>query len=82
MNTTDVPQLRGDVMPESKAQPKVKDPESEVQDPAPTGLTPAGESSNPAVQQLLAELQTLRANGAEDDAQDVVTYLAELGYSA
>lgn len=69
-------------MPESKAQSKVKDPAPEVQTPGATGLAPAGESGNPAVQQLLAELQTLRANGAEDDARDIVTYLAELGYSA
>lgn len=45
-------------------------------------LIPAGESGNPEVQRLLAELATARANGAADDAQDIVTYLGELGYSA
>lgn len=59
---------------ESKVAPKAE--------PAKSGLTPAGESSNPAVHQLLAELQTHQANGDVDDAQDIVAYLAELGYSA
>ncbi len=66
-------------MSEAKAKPTTQKPE--VEEPK-SELTPASESSNPAVQHLLAELATLRANGAVDDAQDVVTYLAELGFSA
>jgi hypothetical protein len=83
MKTTDVPFLRGEAMPEPKpaAKPQPKPapaPESE----STSGLTPAGEASNPAVQQLLAELATARANGQADDAADIVAYLGELGYSA
>ena len=73
-------------MPEPKAQPKSAtkpEPPSETEpELAPAGLTPAGETTNPAVQQLIAELATARANGAADDAEDIVHYLAELGYSA
>lgn len=45
-------------------------------------LTPAGEASDPAVHTLLAELETARTNGADDDARDIIGYLADLGYSA
>lgn len=45
-------------------------------------LTPAGESGNPAVHQLLAELETHRSNGDLDEVQDIVDYLATLGFSA
>lgn len=53
-----------------KAQPKAKD------------LIPAGESSNPEVHNLLAELQTVRLNGDTAAADRVLDRLAELGYSA
>lgn len=79
MKTTDIPHLRGDVMPDPKPAPKPAKPEA----PAPVAeLTPAGASTNPAVHQLLAELATAETNGATDDAQDIRAYLAELGYSA
>lgn len=68
-------------MPDPKTSPKPAKPAAPELAEA-TGLTPASETTNPEVQQLLAELQTLRTNGATDDAQDIVTYLAELGYSA
>jgi hypothetical protein len=45
-------------------------------------LTPAGSATDPSVHKLLADLQTARANGNDDDAQDIVDYLATLGYSA
>lgn len=45
-------------------------------------LKPAGEASDPAVHQLLADLATARANGEKDEVDDIVGYLAELGYSA
>jgi hypothetical protein len=57
----------------AKAAPKVA-PQVELQ--------PAGEATDPAVHQLLAELETARVNGAEDDMQDLIDYLADLGYSA
>ena len=57
----------GDLKPTAAAQPELK---------------PAGEASNPAVHQLLADLATARANGENDEASDIVGYLAELGYSA
>jgi hypothetical protein len=85
MKTTDIPFLRGDVMPEQKAKPVAPKAQADAPKPdtaEPTGLTPAGETTNPEVQQLLAELQSLRANGAGDEADDIVSYLAELGYSA
>lgn len=66
-------------MPEPKSQPK---PMAKAEPEEFVKLAPAGETTNPAVQQLLAELQTLRANGALEDAQDVVAYLNELGYDA
>lgn len=85
MKTTDIPFLRGDVMPEQKSKltaAKVEPVAPAPAAPAATGLAPASETTNPAVQQLLAEMATLRANGANEDAQEIVSYLAELGYSA
>jgi len=67
-----------DQMPEPRQQPAaIAKPE-----PAKVELTPAGSATDPAVHQLLAELATSRANGADDDAQDLVNYLAGLGYRA
>lgn len=45
-------------------------------------LSRAGESTDPAVQSLLAELQTARLNKDDDGAGKVLDRLAELGYSA
>lgn len=67
-------------MPEPKSA-AAKPEQKAAPNPTP-GLTPAGETSNPAVHQLLAELETARTNGQTEDAQDIVSYLAELGYSA
>jgi hypothetical protein len=50
--------------------------------PAAPQLAPAAETGDPAVQQLLAELQTATLNGAEDDQQTIRKQLADLGYSA
>jgi hypothetical protein len=85
MKTTDIPFLRqGDAMP-SQSEPKTE-PRTETKvtkaEPVKSGLLPAAESSSPEVHNLLAELETARANGAEDDARDLVRYLAELGYAA
>lgn len=69
-------------MPDQKSEAK-SEAKPAVKAPAPSReLTPAGESSNPAVQHLIAELETARANGADDDVQDIVGYLADLGFSA
>lgn len=56
--------------------------QAEPKTAAKSELKPAGESSNPAVHQLLADLATARANGENDDVQDIVGYLADLGYEA
>lgn len=45
-------------------------------------LTPAGESSDPNVQTLLAELDGARLNGDDAAAQDIIDRIAELGYRA
>lgn len=67
-------------MPEQKAaEPK---PAPAKATPPTPELTPAGESSNPAVHQLLAELESHRTNGDTDEVQDITGYLATLGYSA
>jgi hypothetical protein len=69
-------------MPDQKPAPKPAKPESVKPDVPNSELTPASESGNPAVQQLLAELATAEQNGATDDAQDIRSYLAGLGFSA
>lgn len=43
-------------------------------------LAPASESGDPAVHQLLAELQTARSNGNDDAVQALTGRLAELGF--
>jgi hypothetical protein len=45
-------------------------------------LAPAGESTDPSVHQLLAELETARSNSDDDGVKAAVDALAELGYSA
>jgi hypothetical protein len=45
-------------------------------------LAPAGESGDPAVHQLLAELETARSNGDQDGVKAAVDALAGLGVSA
>lgn len=81
MNVADVPFLRGETMPDQRTEPKAE-PKAKTKEPETMTLTPASESGNPAVQQLLAELATARVNGAADDAADIVDYLAKLGFSA
>ena len=63
-----------DVKPEAKAAPK---PEAKA-----ANLTPAGESTNPEVHSLLAELEGLRLNGDTEGANKVLDRLEKLGYSA
>jgi hypothetical protein len=45
-----------------------------------TPLQPAAESSDPAVQQLLAERDIATQNGDEEAVKDIDKRLAELGY--
>jgi hypothetical protein len=68
-------------MPEQKPAAKAAEPKA-APAPAKPDLIPAGSATDPAVHQLLAELETARANGADDDVQDLIGYLADLGYSA
>jgi hypothetical protein len=60
--------------PEAKAVPKAE--------PQASDLTPAGESTNPVVHSLLAELEGLRLNGDTEGADKVLDRLKEMGYSA
>lgn len=43
-------------------------------------LLPASQSSDPAVHQVLAEIQTARANADDDAVERLSKSLAELGY--
>lgn len=45
-------------------------------------LKPAGESSDPNVQTLLAELDAARLNDNDKAAQDIIDRIADLGYHA
>lgn len=64
-------------MPEAKPAPR-PDPKPDAK-PA---LVPAGGSSDPTVQALLAELQTARINENDDAVQRLVSEVAALGYAA
>lgn len=61
-----------------------KKTEPSTRKPAPVSpaaaLLPAAQSSDPAVHQVLAEIQTARANGDDDQATALTKRLAELGY--
>jgi hypothetical protein len=48
--------------------------------PAARDLAPAAESTDPAVHQLMAEVDILRQNGDDDAVQAKLADLAELGY--
>jgi hypothetical protein len=50
--------------------------------PSPPPLAPAGESGDPAVHKLLADLETARSNGDADGVKVAQAALAELGFSA
>ncbi len=50
--------------------------------PPKASLVPAGESTDPAVHQLLAELETARRNSDDGAVKTAVDTLAGLGYSA
>jgi hypothetical protein len=45
-------------------------------------LAPAAESGDPAVHQLLAELETARSLGDDAGVQEIIKAIADLGYSA
>jgi hypothetical protein len=68
-----------------KAKPEEVKPEAKAaskDEPKAQNLTPAGESTNPEVHSLLAELESFRLNGNTEAADKVLDRLAELGYSA
>jgi hypothetical protein len=66
-------------MPEQKAAaPKQSEPKSAAK----PDLVPAGESSDPNVQTLLAELESARLNDNEADVRQIIARIAELGYRA
>lgn len=43
---------------------------------------PAGEASDPEVHRLMAELETARLNGNDDDAKRLTAEIGKLGYAA
>ncbi len=61
---------------------ETKKPESTVvaKPPAAPKLARASESGDPAVHQLIAELQTARLNGNDDAVKAATEKLAALGY--
>lgn len=65
------------------ADPKKSDAPAKEAAAAPkASLAPAAESGDPAVHQLLAELETARSNDAADGVKAAVDALAELGFRA
>jgi hypothetical protein len=74
------PVAKPDVKPEAKPEPKAEAaPKHEAKA---SNLTPAGESTNPIVHGLLAELEGLRLNGDIEGADKILAKLEKLGYSA
>lgn len=74
-------------MADPKAKPEDVKPEPEAKaapkhEAKASNLTPAGESTNPIVHSLLAELEGLRLNGNTEGVDKVLARLEELGYSA
>jgi hypothetical protein len=64
-----MPDNKTETKPDPKAAPKAN-------------LSPAGESSDPTVHALLAELQSARLNENDANARKVLDQLADLGYRA
>ena len=78
VTTTDVPHLKETAMAETKSDTTTKaEPKA-----APVGskLAPAAESSDPAVHQLLAEIQTAKLNDDKDAEKNAREDLRALGY--
>lgn len=69
-------------MPEAKSSESKATATAAKAPPAQPELTPAGQSTDPAVHHLVAELETHRANGDTDLVAGIVDYLKTLGYSA
>jgi hypothetical protein len=74
VKSSDVPHLKEANVPESK---KTTEP---APAPAKVSLAPAGESGDPAVHQVLAELQSARSNDDADAVKAWTEKLADLGY--
>lgn len=73
MTRSDVPYLRGPAVADAPKKPAEK--------PAPTRpLGRASESGDPAVQRLLALVETHQSNGHADKVAEIHDQLAELGY--
>ena len=61
-------------MPENKPSAPAAAPSSSK------SKSPAAESGDPAVHKLLADIQTARLNGDDDELKDLTKQLADLGY--
>jgi len=79
VKSSDVPHLRQDPMPEPKSTTDKAEPKPAA---AKSALAPAGESSDPEVHRLLAELEGARLNGKDEQMQDIIRRIADLGFSA
>jgi hypothetical protein len=64
-------------VPESKSSASS---ESKPVTPSKTKLAPASESGDPAVHALLAQLETAKSNGDDEQAKAVTKKLADLGF--
>ena len=62
---------------QTKPTPRAKAPKPE---PAPRVLLPASESSDPAVHQVLAQIQTAQANHNAEAVERLTQALAQLGF--
>lgn len=62
--------------------PKAAAPSSASSSSSSAPLARASESTDPAIQQLIAQLDIVRRNGQDDQADALVSQLADLGYSA
>lgn len=86
MKTSDIPHLRQGPMPESTHPSKSSTSSHASPHVSPKATAPslgnAAESSDAAVQNLLAERESCRLNDDADGMKDVDGRLADLGYSA
>jgi hypothetical protein len=83
VKTTDVPFLQGEAVADaSKTTTTTSTATAKPANSGAKNLRPAGESSDPNVQTLLAELDGARLNDNEDSAREIIDRIAELGYHA
>lgn len=85
MLTTDVPHLKGSLMADATSKTSTATDSKPTDKPAAgaaprASLAPAAESSDPAVHQLLAEIQTAQMNDDKDAEKAASDELRKFGY--